>query len=265
MDLSSKDSTSEVWISALEKFDEFLEGCSGRIKWASINSVAHLTKALEIASIDPAMAAFRSVCAEEEVASALIFSLKEQNYEGAGKIYFRHHADKHAVIIFVSAVSEWFKKKKAQVGQFGKHRIYFDDISGRKGLRLGIQLGDTDVQVNPTPPLHLLTQGDRSLADEFQDEMMEFFGLEKISEIKRLIDERANFRNTILYATPHGIPKPSGDISIFIANQAGIVNSLLTTLAFIDPWRTPDYPHSGIVIESIRLFASVMERVERQV
>lgn len=247
---------------ALLKFKAFIEGCSGRVKWASLNAVSHIRKSIEIADIDPMMAAFRAICAEEEAATALICSLKDQNYVGSSGLHFRHHAHKHAVIIFVSTVTLWFSNRKAQAGNtFGQHRVYFDDVKGRVGLHLALQLGNLDIQVQPTPPLHLVTQGPRTLADEFKDEMKVLLGLDKVSEIRTLIDQRANLRNTLLYATPEGIPKPKGDVMAFIENQAGIVNSLLTALALIDPWRKPDYPNSGVVTVSIEVFADLMKRV----
>ncbi len=104
-----------------------------------------------------------------------------------------------------------------------------------------------------------------TLAEHFQEEMKELLGLEKISEIRTLIDQRANFRNTILYATPLGIPKPVGDVKAFINNQIGIVNSLLIALALIDPWRAPRHPKSGIVAVSIDVFIDLMDRVKKEV
>lgn len=106
-------------------------------------------------------------------------------------------------------------------------------------------------------------QGERTLAEEFQDEMKLLLGFEKISEIRTLIEQRANLRNTILYATPEGVPKPAGNVNTFIQNQIGIVNSLFTALALIDPWRAPKYPNSGIVTVSIEVFSALMQRVTK--
>ncbi|MCU7240376.1 hypothetical protein [Pseudomonas peradeniyensis] len=255
--------TSQPDAGALSQFREFLEGCSGRTKWASVNAISHIQKSIEIAELDPVMAAFRAVCAEEEAATALIGSIKEQAYDGSDKLYFRNHADKHAVILFVGAVMQWFQNRKIQAADvFGKHRIFFDDVGGRVGLRLGIQLGQSDKEVQPTPPLNLISSGGlRTLGEQFQAEMKELLGLEKTSEIKKLIEQRANFRNTMLYATPLGVPKSTGNVNSFINNQIGIVNSLLIALALIDPWRAPDYQKSGIVTASIKVFIDLMERV----
>ncbi|MFJ2526252.1 hypothetical protein ACIOWB_24310 [Pseudomonas capeferrum] len=257
--------TLNLRVDVLQQFQGFLDGCAGRIKWASVNAIHHLRKAVEISEIDPSMAAFRAVCAEEEAATALISSLKEQCYEGADKLYFRNHADKHAVILFVGTVMQWFQSRKAQAGDhFGHHRIFFDDIDGRVGLHFSIQLGRSNTAVNPVPPLHLVVQGPRTLEEEFQDEMKDLLGLERIHEIRRLIDQRANFRNTLLYATTEGIPKSDGDVKEFIENQIGLVNNLLMALALIDPWRRPDYPQSGIVSASIGVFVDLMDRVKKE-
>ena len=258
------ESKQEISPDVLLQFQKFIDGCSGRTKWASVNAISHIKKAVEIAEIDPMMAAFRAICAEEEAATALICSLKEQNYPGSSKLYFRHHAHKHAVILFVETVIQWFKNRKAQAGEnFGKHRVFFDDVNGRVGLHLALQLGNSNMQVQPTPPLHLMSQGARTLAEEFQDELKELLGFEKTSEIRTMIEQRANLRNTILYATPEGVPQPTGNVKNFIENQIRIVNSLFTALALIDPWRAPEYPNSGIVTVSIEVFSDLMARVTK--
>lgn len=252
-------------IEVLQQFQGFLEGCSGRTKWASVNAICHIQKSVEISKIDPAMAAFRAVCAEEEAATALISSLKELGYTGTDKLYFRNHADKHAIVLFVGTVMQWFQNRKAQASErFGQHRLFFDDVDGRIGLHLSIQLGRSSIAVHPTPPLHLIVHGAKTLGEEFQDEMKDLLGVERIYEIKRLIDQRANFRNTLLYATPEGVPEPAGDVKVFIDNQIGIVNHLLIALALIDPWRKPKYPLSEIVSVSIDVFVDLMNRVKKE-
>jgi len=209
------------------------------------------------------MAAFRSVCAEEEAATALISSLKVQKYPGSEHLNFRSHADKHAVIIFVSTVMAWFDEMKAlSAPVFSRIRIHFIDIGKRRGLGITLELSGSDKALQPTPPLHVLTSDPTMMADRFKQIANEVLGTESIAGIKEKISKRANFRNTILYAAPNGLPRPKGDVSAFIANQAGVVNSLLTALALIDPWRKPKYPHSGVVISLIDVFAKIMEKIK---
>ncbi|MDY0836805.1 hypothetical protein [Pseudomonas sp. SED1] len=248
----------------LSQHQKIIEGCEGRIKWSAMNAVFHLKKAKEISEIDPLMAAFRSVCAEEEAATALIASLQEQNYLGSEKINFRSHNDKHTVIVFIQAVILWLEKLKTQIGPaIGRHRLFTDEVNGRLAIRIGFQLGDTKNQIVPNPPLHLITQGDKTLADVFEKEVNAVLGKKKLSQVKRAISSRANFRNKLLYATPQGPYRHKGDISQWVMNQAGIVNSLLIALALVDPWRKPEFPHSGIVIALIDVFLKLVSRLEK--
>jgi hypothetical protein len=49
-------------------------------QYAARNAVRHLDKAGEIAEIDPMMAAFRAITAEEEAATAVFHALRRQGY-----------------------------------------------------------------------------------------------------------------------------------------------------------------------------------------
>lgn len=66
-----------VW-DQLEKSRDMLEKCEGRVKTAGLNALNHIGKARQIAEIDPQMACFRAICAEEEAATSLLASLRDQ-------------------------------------------------------------------------------------------------------------------------------------------------------------------------------------------
>jgi hypothetical protein len=87
---------------SLSDFQMSLERCisklNGRVKHSGRNAFAHLRMAWSIRRIDPAMAAFRAITAEEEAASALILSLKQKNYPNSSRLNHRDHIQKSALI-----------------------------------------------------------------------------------------------------------------------------------------------------------------------
>lgn len=61
------------------------------------SAIEHLRRALVIQDIDPAMAIFRGITAEEEAASGLMHAFILRNYPNANLLKPRDHLQKHAV------------------------------------------------------------------------------------------------------------------------------------------------------------------------
>lgn len=59
--------------------------------WAAFNAIKHTNRAWKLRAVDPAMAAFRAITAEEEAAIALFKSLRRLGYPGADKLKIRDH------------------------------------------------------------------------------------------------------------------------------------------------------------------------------
>jgi hypothetical protein len=68
--------------------------------------VHHLERAFRIKVIDPELAVFRAITAEEEGGTAIFLGLKEQGYHNASKIRFKDHAYKQALEPFLRAISK---------------------------------------------------------------------------------------------------------------------------------------------------------------
>lgn len=83
----------------------------------------HLSLAHRLKDIDPAMALFRAITAEEEAATALLRALQVRRYADAGKLLPRDHLQKAAVYPYLRAIT--------------KHASYLR-INGIKQFKLGI-------------------------------------------------------------------------------------------------------------------------------
>ena len=72
--------------------------------WAAFNALRHLTRAWMIRELDPQMAVFRSITAEEESASAVFRAVKRLGYSGSRYLNPRNHVHKNALFPFCVAV-----------------------------------------------------------------------------------------------------------------------------------------------------------------
>ena len=69
-------------------------------------ALLHLSCAHRIADVDPEMAMFRAITAEEEVATALLRAVQSIGYPGASRLRVRNHVYKAAVFPFIAAISK---------------------------------------------------------------------------------------------------------------------------------------------------------------
>lgn len=247
-------------IKSYEQYDQFIEGCSGRIKLASQSALIHIKRAAGISEVDPLMAVFRSVCAEEEAAAALILSLKRLRYKGAEKIQFRSHQDKQAVIVFIQAVKDWYLSFHAE-NIFGLDgaRLYPYKAGKREAFGIHMAIQGTSKSFFIEPPLSLETKNGLQWEDVIYEGVNAVAAKGGFNKLAELVKERANFRNLILYASDKSLPTWDGDVESYILNQAGMVGSLIRALGLIDPWSPPKYQHSKLVEACIDVFLKLMK------
>jgi hypothetical protein len=87
------------------------------------NSMHHLERAFKIKDVDPEMAVFRSITAEEEAATAIFIALKEKHYNNADKIQYKKHPYKQALGPFIRAIGKFSSNISNSPGfPFGKKR-----------------------------------------------------------------------------------------------------------------------------------------------
>ncbi|MNO70122.1 hypothetical protein D3C76_609920 [compost metagenome] len=247
-------------IKSFEQYDRFIEGCGGRVKLASQSALLHIKKASDISEIDELMALFRAVCAEEEAAAALIFSLRKLRYKGSEKIQFKSHQDKQAVIVFISAVKDWYSAFHAEY-IFGLEgaRLYPCKVGKREAFGIHMAIQGTTKSYFIEPPLSLETKNGLQWADVIAEGINAIVAKGGFTTLSELIKVRANFRNQILYASDKSLPRWDGDVESFILNQAGMVGSLIRALGLIDPWSPPKYQHSRVVEACIEVFLKLMK------
>jgi len=242
--------------------DLILPDMSPPTKWSAVHAVKHLNRAWKIRELDPEMALFRSLTAEEEAATALMLSLKRRRYAGADRLNHRDHVQKNAVFPFLQGVQR-------VIGKLGPHApptsLVLDGDTKPHLLKIRFTVphpGDgTPLWASPEPPLHFSTKsslGETPMKlDDFKLGLDELAAASGAATIIDYIRERANLRNRILYAAPGGIPQVGGDIEKGLAQHQGRTFAILKAYCLVDP-----YPQTqGFVQQCLYAFLKRLDRL----
>lgn len=208
-------------------------------RWPAFNAVRHLNRAWRLREIDPQMAMFRAVTAEEEAATAIFHALKRRGYSGAAKLKHRDHIHKNAVIPFFDAIT----RVVAQVGdQMPKTELILNSKEKRMEIRFRPldPVDEDNFWAYPTPPLHFSLSGGPATGkmekEDFAEGVKSIVTGANVKDIYEYIKNRANFRNQLLYAAPDGYPNVSQDIESEIQHIQRHVFIILRMYMLIDPY-----------------------------
>lgn len=208
-------------------------------RWPAFNSVRHINRAWRVKDIDPQMAIFRALTAEEEAATGLFLSLKRRGYRGAEKLKHRDHVHKNSVIPFFDAITRVI----AKVGdQMPKSELLFEPDNRRLVIRFSHTHPHTGeaVWAYPTPPLHLSLRGGtpdgKMKKEDFSAGVNEIVAGANVKDIVEYFRNKANFRNQILYAGPDGYPTMTEGIDDALRLYQKHVFTILRMYMLIDPY-----------------------------
>lgn len=180
---------------------------ASRSKHCFRSAVDHLRRARLIQDIDPAMAVFRGLTAEEEAASGLMHAFAHRGYPNANLLKPRDHVQKHAVTPFLRSLLHHLSEIKLN-GVRGIRLAMAKEASDPK-LLVAFQLdgpGEPHV-ATPVPPLNLsVREGDASFPDLSRN-MKELFEPTGYKNALKFLQAEANLRNRVLYAAPDGYPQ----------------------------------------------------------
>lgn len=196
-------------------------------------AILHVQRAAVIRTIDPEMAAFRMITAEEEASRAIFHALQRIRYPGAGKLNWQNHRQKAAVVPFLAAMGKLLKQAIGVTGAVVLH-----EESGKSSLRVKVSFSVSGIEhsLYCDPPFNMqaVVEGQSYLLDE---EIGQVASDANCRDIEKFIVELANIRNMLLYASDQGIPHvlPMSDESM--AERRTNVFSLLTLYLLIDQHR----------------------------
>jgi hypothetical protein len=223
----------------LSEADRFLETCvqnaPGIGKHACRNAIQHLQRAWRIREIDPEMALFRAITAEEEAAKAIFYALNRHGYAGADLLK-DNHRHKAAVIPFCAAVGEAISAARQLRMALIPHAAS-DPPQIR--LRVAWTIPDgREVSMVVFPPLsgRVLVDGE-AVQFSFMAELDAIAGGKGVDGITAYVSRQANARNAMLYASDRGIPRIKGSIASDLLRKKQNVFSLVVFFLLIDQYR----------------------------
>ncbi len=196
----------------------------------------HLEWAEKLVEVDPAMAIFRGITAEEEAASGLMQCLKERKYKNAGKLKSRNHIHKNAVIPFLRILALFH-------GGFLKSyniqpRFHIKEEEGKRRLTIALPMvvNGEDILAYPIPPLNFGVSIEAK-PPSYKKQIATYIKENGAKDIAAHLEAEANIRNEILYAGPTGYPKITAISPTFFQAKIAHVLILLRAYLFIFPYK----------------------------
>ena len=164
------------------------------------------------------MALFRAITAEEESASAIFWALKRRKYHGADKLNPRDHTQKNGVTPFTWAVRKVLSLFDEETF---KPQLVVDRT--QREPKLWIQFRVVHPQNGPTfakldRPLNFNLELNGEVYD-FVAEIERLAKSRKFATALKLMSDRANQRNRMLYASERGVPNFAGDLDIALRQR----------------------------------------------
>lgn len=208
-DDASVDRSPELVLSPFQiGLEEAVRRLRGRPRHAGVNAIRSLRRAWLIAGIDPEIALFRAITAEEEAATALMVALRLRRYPGSSKLSPWRHADKAGLMVLITVLSKvfadsgWPQPMLELKKDENPPRIDVHLPSAGFGLPSGYH-------ITPDEPLNLIIHegkaGEDSQRMTFAKELSELASASGAKTIREHIDSEANLRNQLLYASDQGI------------------------------------------------------------
>ncbi|MCA1491822.1 hypothetical protein I6F11_12910 [Ensifer sp. NBAIM29] len=194
----------------LERHHLIVEECinklGGKIRACLRSAYRGLRLSWTLQPIDSEMSLFRAITAEEEAASALMLALKQQRYPGAHKLNPRDHSHKSAISPFLDAVGNMLAGANLPPSKLTVKR------GNRPAIHLSFDLGAFVQHTNlrfaqPDNPFNftLRVEGKPGVY-MFEKELLEIATGGGAESIRQHVQNEANLRNRLLYATDEGYP-----------------------------------------------------------
>jgi hypothetical protein len=224
------------------------------------SSLYHLERAELLREVDPGMAIFRAITAEEEAASGVMRCMVEMGYPASDKLNPHDHAHKHAVFPFMQVLGLFFGQTLAN--HFTKYNLHIKEEDGATRLMLALNVkinGDAQLAY-PVPPLNFgVKNPDTGEAPDYAFQINQLIAAKGRATVKAFLKNEANLRNEILYAGPDGYPTiPSLDVGFLVERRARVL-AMINLYLLVFPYRE----HQPFVAQALASFVKMLQHLKR--
>jgi hypothetical protein len=218
-----------------EKIFEMIKATKSRGKHSLRNAWNHLERGWAIREIDPAMATFRGITAEEEAATGLIYAVRDRGYDNSNLLNPWNHIHKHAVHPFFQLLSDFFAESIDPIGwKVGiKHGLVNDP--DRLKIYIQVTVNGEEHFLFPDPPLNLNIKMDEKQIS-FKRQIDKLADLENVNRVETYITDKANQRNKLLYAAANGYPHLETVFEKFFFEQKQKMMTMAYSYLLIEPY-----------------------------
>jgi hypothetical protein len=233
---------SEFQKKCLKLIEESKTTCRGR---HSIRcAINHLNKGWLLRKIDPEMAVFRAITAEEESVSGVFHALKHRGYNNSKILNPRNHVHKNAAIPFLQILGYFFKDISGLDKLSPTLHIKEEDGETRLRIALSVNLNGQNLLGYPIPPLNFGVTVDGKNVN-FKSQIDKLVKEQNTSDILQYIQDQANLRNKVLYADAVGYPSLEDLKDSFFELRRTRVMAMIMAFLLIEPWseRQPFVQH----------------------
>lgn len=224
------------------------------------SALHHLERAELLREVDPAMAIFRAITAEEEAASGVMRSLIEMQYPGAEALNPHDHAHKHAVFPFMQVLQLFFAQTLSN--HFTKYNLHIKEEDGatRLMLALNVTINGEEQLAYPIPPLNFgVTNPDTGEAPDYSFQINQLVAAKGKATVKTFLKNEANLRNEILYASPDGYPMiQSLDVGFLIERRVRVF-AMINLYLLVFPYQE----HQPFVTQALASFVKMLQQLKR--
>jgi len=224
------------------------------------SAIDHLRRAHALKTLDPAMAIFRGITAEEEAASGLMHALRDRAYPKSDLLRPRDHIQKHAVVPFL----RFLLHNLAEVRLTGvaSVRLAMKEVNGTRRLVVVIlQAGDVASDaIVPVPPLNLsLSAGPFGGFPDLGRNIQLLLRSSGYTNALSYLQAEANTRNRILYAGPSGYPVVGDLQPEFLIERQRRVFTILKAALLILPYADVQ----PFAADALNAFLRLVRRLDR--
>lgn len=224
------------------------------------SALHHLEQAGALREVDPAMAIFRAITAEEEAASGVMRCLVEMKYPGADALNPHDHVHKHAVFPFMQVLQLFFGQTLSN--HFTNYNLHIKEEDGATRLTLALNVTiDGDAQLAyPIPPLNFgVKNPDTGEAPDYSFQINQLVAAKGKATVKAFLKNEANLRNEILYAGPDGYPTiTSLDVGFLIERRTRVL-AMINLYLLVFPYQE----HQPFVAQALASFVKILQQLKR--